>query len=465
MKLIIFIATSFTTTIGMKWGGISANKLCILPLYLYLMMTTILIGKHKVTIPNKNLALFYMGAIVSCILGLLSDNDIYYDGYSSSLILYLIQCLFIYLPLYIFMCMSSHKEEIKEYFISCFLWSIRIQALFGTLQLICYYVAFFDIGKYVSELVAPFITVESASGTWSSIGWFGSSVYCRPRGFTNDPNFLCVLLVLGAFIEKRKLLKLLYVVIILLSGTRSPLLVLAGVVLIRWIQNILKMKKLTEKKSSIQKAVVSIVVIVVAVAVIYNNVSAVQEIADKQINLLASRMDIFSRSGSKSESTMRHIMYYPYGLYSFLVDTNIFQKIVGVGPRTSGSFLQLNGAIASALNMDYSTAWPLECDVMEVLLGFGLLGFLSYYGTVYYLYKKNTSYKAFFLAIALYGVMYGIASLTIVQLIFIVFSSQNNRGKTLTVGSAEISGVAESKPASNATAKFSVSRVDKLRML
>ena len=54
----------------------------------------------------------------------------------------------------------------------------------------------------------------------------------------------------------------------------------------------------------------------------------------------------------------------------------------------------------------------------------GLLGFLSYYGTVYYLYKKNMSYKAFFFAIALYGVMYGIMSLTIVQLIFIVFRTK-----------------------------------------
>ena len=69
----------------------------------------------------------------------------------------------------------------------------------------------------------------------------------------------------------------------------------------------------------------------------------------------------------------------------------------------------------------FTTAWTVECDVAELLLGYGLLGFILYYINVFKLKRVSEYGKVLVITYFLYSIMYDISASTFSQLIMMIF--------------------------------------------
>ena len=420
LKIFTAVAVLLSTFVGTNIFGISLNKICLIPLYVYLICTST-ISAHNMRINRRNYPLLmYMFAAISCLYALTFNFENRYSGYDSTLILYFIQCVIIYIPILFLVYNHNRKDDIKKYLIEAILISAKIQAAFALLQLIFWYSSNIDIGTVLSEGLSSILSFEEGR-SWTCVYWDESGLAIRPSGFNIDPNFLTITLLLGIALEKKVLFKIIYVALILLSGTRSGLIVL-GVLGCYQLYMVLKRNKRIKKRVFIILSVIVIVFLAIF-SYLYNFNPAFSTSIDTQLSLMISRFNIENLISNPSLSTLRHISYYPIGIDTYFWDLNLFQKIIGTGPRVSGVIIQNNELYAKILSLNYNYAWSLECDVIELLLGYGGAGFALYYFNIFKMIRNDKTFVPLFLVILFDGLMYGVSSLTITNLIFIIFST------------------------------------------
>lgn len=416
IELALKIAVLFCTFNGTEIFGISLNKICLIPLYIALILK--MLYNHKALQVNKDniWLIFVFFAALSSLLALTNDPLKYYGDYDKKLIFYFIQCSFIYIPMMILFSSCCEKNKLKEYLINAIVLTARIQFIFSVIQVISWFIFSFDVGEWLSALLYPVVTVNSTEN-WSCLYPQGNVILCRPTGFNSDPNFYTIVILLGMVLEKKIYIKFMYLVMIFFSGTRSGIIVVLLLCLVKLISGV-RTKRIKTKKIIKITAIISFCVIAFMTG--YSSNSSFQNIVDEQAGVMISRFDITDTS-NMSLSTQRHILYYPYGLNIYIEDLNIIQKLIGAGPRTSGSIMQNDTSIATKLRFNYDFTWSLECDVMELLLGYGIIGFCLYYYNIIKLLQKEKIYKDIFLVILFDGIMYGISSTTVVNLIFMIF--------------------------------------------
>ncbi|KAA8665385.1 hypothetical protein F3O63_17165 [Clostridium sp. HV4-5-A1G] len=103
--------------------------------------------------------------------------------------------------------------------------------------------------------------------------------------------------------------------------------------------------------------------------------------------------------------------------------SSIDQQLFGYGPRVSGIAINMNEDIALRTNVfasnDYYTAWNIECDVITLLLGHGIIGCFLYYFACYECIRKCKSFKLAVIVVIIGGFTYQFYSLTMINLMFI----------------------------------------------
>lgn len=411
------IAVVFSTFNGTEIFGVSLNKISLLPLYIVLILK-LLCNRKKMQINKGNLWLFFViFAALSSLVGLTNDPLKYYGDYDKRLIYYFVQCSVIYVPMIVLFYSCCEKTKLKKQLIDAIILAARIQFVFSVIQVIAWFIFSFDVGEWLSEILYPLVTVNSTEN-WSCLYPQGNEILCRPTGFNSDPNYYTIVILLGMALESKFYIKFMYLVMVFLSGTRSAIVVVLLLCFVKFISGIRANRIKTNK---IVKFISIISICVIVFMLLYSSNSSFQSIVDEQAGVMISRFDITNKT-NMSLSTQRHILYYPYGLDIYIEDLNLIQKIIGVGPRTSGSLMQNDEIIASKLRLNYNFTWSLECDVMELLLGYGIIGFSLYYFNIFRLLNIEKQYKDIFWIILFDGIMYGISSATIVSLIFMVFS-------------------------------------------
>ena len=120
-------------------------------------------------------------------------------------------------------------------------------------------------------------------------------------------------------------------------------------------------------------------------------------------------------------------MYYPCGLHSWLFDSNIIHKIFGYGIRSSGIGLnrsEYSRTVLANSTIQWRSSWAIECDVIGVLLGGGIVTFLSYYWMLFrnFIYNQKFRYAIFVIAIG--GLMYNFCTTSYIILVFIAAAIQ-----------------------------------------
>ena len=149
-----------------------------------------------------------------------------------------------------------------------------------------------------------------------------------------------------------------------------------------------------------------------------------------QIDYVLSRFSFVSQGSAGGSGTMRHIMYVPLAIVELLNLPFIYQ-LFGVGPRIGGSAITFSDSAQSVIALNsqmQATAWAIECDFAELLLGSGLLGFGAYYFILYTMLKdKRLDVKNVGIGLFIFGFMYCVSLNTLINILFIFV--QSGKGK------------------------------------
>lgn len=409
LKITIFIMIFTASLVSVQLGGISLNKIGMIPFFLFLILSE-KEKKEKIVINKNTIILFMLFVFSICssvfsILNPITENKAIFSAQLN----FIIQNLVFYIPILLMVSNSNNRNIITTTFFEELVKVIRIHAIFIIVQFIIYTSFHINISSLLFDDLLGGIT----GNNWTS-HIYGNHILIRASGLNYDPAFASYLMICGIVFDNNKFSKYIYLLCTLLSQSRTGLLAAIILLLLKFL---LGDKKI---KINIKKLICSIVLILVCIIVINNNFIQmyIGEIFDRII-------DIFLNNDSKNISTLRHTSYPWLAIQSFFSSSgNILNKLFGVGPRMSGLAL-MEYTNEYGISFEYNTnmennLWSIECDFADILLGCGIFGLIIYYiQLLSFLLKKDNKIKVFAIILAIMGFMYNFAFTTINMLVFI----------------------------------------------
>ena len=272
----------------------------------------------------------------------------------------------------IFVLLRNYKDEYRRNLSKTFekglIYAARIQSIWGLLQ----FVLLYSFHININQILFVDIVHSTNSRDWIMGFYIGNSWNMRITGLNFENSMFALVVSVGMTLEKNLLWKFFLMLMAVLSLSRTGWIMIAGYSLLlfgRWFRK----KKIT---ISFKRTFGILVVLVLALFAYFKN-NAVQ----RQVSNILLRL---TDTNALSISASRHILYYPYGIALWVTDASILQKFLGYGMRCSGIAFSQNSHIATVVGIheEFTSAWAVECDVIGLLLGGGLLVFLFYYITV-----------------------------------------------------------------------------------
>ena len=397
---VLAVSVTLSSFIGMQFLGVSLNKIALLPLIGYLLLTGSRISINK---SQKILLLFYFASIFSVFSGLLVQQK--YQGLESRILLYFFQVCLIYIPL---LLMANRLHNPIPVVKRTLILIARINTIWAVIQFIYWYGMHQDINDLLfSGLLKGILGIDRS--VWN---FEAGTLALRVSGFQSDAAFFAIILILGFCLDESKVWKIFYISVCALSMSRTGILVIATIFLNNLIQNA-RMRKV-----KIKSLFVGIAVIIGTIGFsmwAYNYIPSVKY----QMDYLLLRIQNIN-SGADS-GTIRHLQYIPVSIKVWLFDFDLFRKLVGIGPRCGGIALSMTDSISVSKNI----AWAIECDLAEFLMAQGIVG-LSIYYVIYGVYKRfseDYEIRDCLIAISLAGIMYNVLETTLLQVLLIILAS------------------------------------------
>lgn len=404
LKFTIFLAVFFSSIIGLSFFGISANALFALPLLLYLIIDAIKDGTMQMYISKvaSNLIIWYLIVIISSLYGLyyidVNKKKLLDDAVATNII-FIVQIIFVYIPMIILLLNSKKKLEISQMIKKSILLTAKINVLWVFLQFIFENTNNFDLNNWL------FVKVLGQGSDWTSYSnLMNQGVLLRPTGLNRDSAFLAIILLFGFVFDENKFMRAFYFFAIIISFSRSGLFAFLAVIAYFFLYDLMD-GKIQGKKliNVIFTFVMSILVFYIA----YKNILVIQNQVDRMLQRL-------STISTGSDGTSLHMMYplsalvvvskyFPIGAMSF-----------GIGPKISGvAFSIFSSKLKLPMRLYMlNNVWAIECDFATVILGSGIIGAVVYYILWYRLYKNgNKLEKAYVFAMVIMGLMYNYCSL------------------------------------------------------
>lgn len=415
-SLLVFLLNSavlISTMVGAQLFGISLSKIALIPLEIYLIVRYLPRKRMVLSKSGKYALLWFFSIILSSILGCFEETGS--KAYFQTLTFNILQCLFIYLPIFIYSSFVKNKDKL---FINALLLAAKINAVWAIVQYICWVLFSFDFNSYVFNTI-----LRGLLGTnWTAWNYETGVLLLRATGLTNDAALLSVTLVMGFCLSSNVLWKTLFFAAAIFGQARSGSLIMiisiaydAGIVVFKHFRTI-------NKKRFVQFFWVA-ALLIIFIVYLYFNVPMIYS----SINTILYRfISIFDASARKKSGTDRHLMYIPVSLLIFLFELPIVNKLFGTGIRTEGRILMNSHSYSKMLNfnarMIQAGSWAIECDYAEVLLGLGALGCFAFGGLWKTVYKNCNSSRIrnLLFSMAFFGLTYNYSSLTSWTL-FIIF--------------------------------------------
>ena len=404
LKICIFLMVFFSSIVGAQIFGISLNKICMLPLLFYLITTSQKFSLRKSLFP---LVGFYLIGALSAIVSLTASYATKIDGYVSRSAFYTIQLLVLFIPMLCLISESKRKEEILQSTIDSIVLISRINTVVVFVEMFSFFVVGVGLANCILKI---FYGVDNAVAL---INLPAIGIFLRPAGLNRDPAYLGIILVFGFLFEKNFVWKLLSFAAVACAMSRSSILIMLVIAVYSYI-----------KTNGIRKVKPRYFVIATAciIAVVYAMIAIPS--VNSQITGMLSRLHIANEMKSEDAGTMRHLLYIPKSIEVFLFQYNPIQQLIGYGPRLSGTIIAHANVMDVYLDQEmFHIAWTMECDIAELLLGYGIIGFILYYCCIFKLRKINVYGKMLFLVFFLYSIMYDISASTYAQFVLIVFMS------------------------------------------
>lgn len=399
-ELTIFLAIFFSSFIGARVFGVSINKIALLPLEVYLICKSTRKGKLNNT--QKSLLVWYIFSVLSALIGMLYISAL--KGKSEKLILFIIQVVAIYIPL-IFLSgfLKSPAETVKKTLILI----AKINAIWGFVQFLSWYRLRIDINDLLFNKV-----FDGVFGNWNTPWNFeAGSLALRVSGFNSDSAFFASILIMGFCLSNSKIWKCIFFGMCVLSMSRTGIVVIGVIIL----GDCLKIRKKVSPNAMLV-GLLTILIVIVTCIVAYTKVPSIKYQVDYAIFRLGSIV------ADTDIGTSRHMLYPITSLRVWLEEFSLLHKIFGVGPRVGGIAFSESVIANTLMVMGAKTAWAIECDVAEILMGHGLFGIIIYYA-IFRLFKYKPEFRKCLFAILLIGIMYNILEITLFQIFIILISA------------------------------------------
>lgn len=399
-ELTIFLAVFFTSFIGAQIFGVSINKIALLPLEVYLICKCT--GKGKLNRTQKSLLVWYIFSVLSALIGILYISAL--RGKNEKLFLYIIQVVVIYIPLIFLSGFLKNPAEIVK---RTLVFTAKINAIWGLVQFLFWYKLKIDINDLLFNEV-----FDGAFGNWSTPWNFeAGTLAIRVSGFNGDSAFFASILIMGFCLSNSKLWKCLFCGMCVLSMSRTGIVVIGVIIL----GDCLKMKRKVSAKAMLAGLLTTLIAIIACI-VAYTKVPSIKYQVDYAIFRLGSIV------ANVDVGTSRHMLYPTTSLRVWLEEFSLLRKLFGAGPRVGGIAFSESPIANTLMVMGAKTAWAIECDIAEILMGHGLLGITIYY-TLFRLFKFRPEFRKCIFAILIIGFMYNILEITLFQIFIILISA------------------------------------------
>lgn len=415
--ILIFIACLFSSMLGAQIFGISLNKLCLIPLMIYLNLIGIY-SKIKINRMSKLLILFLLLTIFSSLIAFFAFYATNYIDYFTSLSNVIIQVILIYFPLLIGVIKFNNKKRLKHYYRSSILLVGKLNIIVGLLEFFLYMLFKYDLSK----ILAVFY------GENYQIGFINLpplGIFPRISGLCADSAFFGIILTIFVCFNNRSIWNFLAFLVSGLAISRSGMISII-------ICLILKYFIYKQYNHITAKRIFSIFGIAILI-IICLNIPSVND----QMTAIVFRISGISDSMNNKDidGTIRHILYIPKSIEVLCSKFNPIQFLFGFGPGNSGTILYNYHVMDEYLSPGMkSTIWVTECDFSDVLLTRGFVGTTIYLYLFYKIAKINKENAVFILSILIFGFMYNVITTTYILLIviFIVGTCDESKEKRLT---------------------------------
>lgn len=312
-----------------------------------------------------------------------------------------------FLAVFIIYVTFDHKSETNMAYKSAFIKGVYCSAL---VQMIWVYLQFggkvlnIDVNSLVFR---DFLHMSVAETTQISDYGIKLSGFCW-----NSAN-LAPLMIFGYLYTRKSGIKALFLLISLLSNSKTLML---GMVICFVLNAVLpRFKTLQIKKRNMIRAVGFVVLASLFVAFFWSDF---KNWLDKAISLLNVIDNV-----SKEPSTYAHFRYIST-VPEILKRNNVFSNVFGFGPGCSGY------VFSKYFNQYSGIKWTIECDYVNILWQYGLVGFFLYYlwmlRNLTEIGRMDLKYVMLFITYLMMGFMYNITFNWVFLLVLFVFSLGHN---------------------------------------
>lgn len=412
----IYLFVFLNSISGLKVSGIGVNRLVNIAFLLYIIVFGRIYGRESLVVRKTPLLLFFCSCLISCAVPMMYTYGV---SQGSTLVSFSLNVL-TYVLIYALLSglKYSRKKEVCYHFRKALLLTARIQVIWGLLQFVLYYA----VGLNINEIVFRVLLNTDEGGSWSLMFFSGGSWKLRISGLNYEGAIFVIILAIAYALEKKWQWKVVYALGVVLSLSRTGFFTLLMLMILDICRSISSGGRV-KRRSVALIALVLLSATAMSLLILRSNGAIRQQAETLVVRLL-------NKTSSNQVSTSRHLLYYPYGAYIWAMRSNILQQLFGYGMRCSGIPFMENTDIASSLGIipsSYTSTWAVECDVIGLLLGGGIITALLYYYTLGSIYvDKRNPFRQAIAAIAIAGVMYHFHSISYViyVIVFAYVSSE-----------------------------------------
>lgn len=373
------------------------------------------INRKPIIYYNKNyysFYAFYLSLIISSLIACMTLPSSWYVNSVTVTIKFVVLTggLVLLLPL----------ETVREHtcvFLKGFYYSAYVQLIWGVFQLIIWYSIGINLNVVVFE---EFLKIGGGEVNWNANIMGG--IVCRMSGLSWETANFALVMIVGYILATKKWEKLIFLIAILASTSRTGMLTLGMLVLVQMLIQMYQKKIII--KITVKDLFRVFVIVLVATLIILKFEEAIIVIIDN----IERTFDglILGITTMDNHSANVHKLYY-LKLTDLLDDSTWYNILFGYGSFSAGYPYEMFRIVIHGLE-----TWNPESDIITVFIGNGIVGALLYYYIIVksiITAKNNVSiYIAFSIAIAGITYLYIRGTWSFILLIFLI-NYKNNKEK------------------------------------
>lgn len=313
--------------------------------------------KGKLAVPDTNGVIYFVYLICITISTVINSSFVPSNWNTANFIAVFNSWILGFLLIFV---NKNILRSVKNFFINGLKLNAWIQLTWGILQFIIYKVSGQALNEIFFEDTLHLQLNHASSNIYDGIN--------RLTGLNWEPAYFGLALIIGYLLSNKLWKKLLFIVGVILSASRTSLLTLIAVIIVQEIYKLVKFKE--KKKTYFQKQEVMItftILLVIIVGIILNFQEIINTFLSTAMRFQNFDLDPSSRVHSFYYQVLGDILFSKFSLA---------QLLFGIGPASSGYAYTLWYDLYPDL---ISNAWNIENGLADIIVGSGVLGTVLVY--------------------------------------------------------------------------------------